>query len=141
MIKATIGTLVITSMIATTTLRADIQGEQGRNDPTVYEEFSTEDPVELTEEEEAGYPEYSEEQVLEQQDVNQTIEQSDLEEWEENPPEEAPSKVGKLTNEGFTPQQKKIFYNTLLAVGAIIVAVVAICLASSNNGHKKDCKN
>lgn len=146
MIKASIGTLVITSMIATTTLRAEVPQEVLVQEETVAtpsdagheEAIISEQPAP----EARGYPEYSEEKVLEQQNIDQNSEESVIDEWDEfaeEPPEAPPTKVGKPQDTGYTPAQKKVFYNSLLATCAIVVAVVAIVLASSNNGHNNKC--
>ncbi len=44
--------------------------------------------------------------------------------------------VGQAANEGFSAAKKKHWQNIALAVGAVAVAVTALILVASNDGHR-----
>lgn len=62
------------------------------------------------------------------------VQQSDEEEAQ---PDEG-TEVGQAANEGTSAAKKRQWQNIALAVGAVAVAVTALILVSSNNGHSKD---
>lgn len=45
--------------------------------------------------------------------------------------------VSKPQNTGMSPAKKKQWQNIGLAIGAVVIAVVALILVSKNHGHKK----
>ncbi len=56
-------------------------------------------------------------------------------------PEEQGSAVGQASNEGMSAAKKKQWTNIAIAVCAVAVAVTALILVASNDGHKQHHKN